>query len=542
MTERARWARGGRLAAAAVALGLIAAACGGSDGSSEDPGSTGTTAAGGQTADACTEDRVGGSLTMGVYSENISMDPTVSAGYGVSGGIELAAVYDRLMRYEPTSGEWVPQMAESLEPNADFTVWTLTLRDGVTFGNGDLVTTEAVVHSIERARADTVRSGIRALARQAGTMAVVDDLTMTFTLPTPWPGFPTVLADEAGMVVNPAVVDSMDPAAFALDPAGAGAGAFEVERFVPGDEIVMTAKDDYWGGPVCIEQLRFVFVPGGAATYEAFGLDELDVALIRDPLVAADVADDGVANFSTLVNMGEAILINAGQGGNPVPTSDVRLRQAVAHAIDPEQLAARAWEGNGLPTSAVLSEPSLYFDGGEGPAYDPAKARALVDEVKAEGAWDGSLRLVCPQRPEFDLALEAMLEAGGFDVALNNTLTIADAITSVRVNGDYDVACWGLDADDPDLWRRLNDNLNSANSRTGYASPEMDAALAALRGAMGIDETKAAMDQVQEVWNATVPAAPVAGVEQVVIYDDDVRGLLPTSKSVVLFSEAYLEG
>lgn len=540
-----RAARTTRWTAAVVGFGLLAAACG--SGSSNSSSSDSTAGAGANPASTsgmsgeCTADKVGGSITMGMHAENAGMDPAVSAGYGVSGGIETAAVFDRLMRWDPNTGGWQPQVAQSLTPNSDFTVWTLKLRDNVKFGNGDPLTTEAVKATIERYRSDQTKSGVRLLAAQAGEMAIVDPLTMTFTLPSPWPGFPTLLSDEAGQVVNPKVVASMDPTAFNANPKGAGVGPYEVERFSPGSEIVLRAKKDYWGGPVCIEQLRFVAMPNPTAKAEAFKLGEMDMVFMRDPRVVAQVRADGVGGFPTLFNMGEAILINNGQKGAQVPTTDVRLRQALGYAINPQMLADRAWEGTGLATTGILAEPSLYFDpASAGPRYDPAEARKLVEQVKA-GGWDGSLRLVCADRPEFDLALQAMLQDVGITVRMDNTLSTADAITKVRVNGDYDIACWGLSADDADLWRRLNDNVGSKTNRVGYVSPEMDVALARLRGAQGVDATKSVMREVQKVWNETMPAVPVAGMEEVVFWNDKVRGLVPTSKAVVLFGDAYLE-
>ena len=94
-------------------------------------GGSGTTEATGTTVaqdDVCTADRVGGSVTFGQLAPVAGLDPTVAFGSGSQGSFELTALFDTLMRYDTTTGEYVPHLAQSLEPNADLTVWTLKLR------------------------------------------------------------------------------------------------------------------------------------------------------------------------------------------------------------------------------------------------------------------------------------------------------------------------------------------------------------------------------------------------------------------------------
>src|SRR5699024_11205337 len=102
--------------------------------------------------------RSGGTLDYATYNSVSSLDPADRQDGGATGGSEMAAIYDLLMRYDPTTddptagdgaGTYVPQLAESLTSNNDDTVWTLTLRDGVTFSDGAPVDADAVVWSID---------------------------------------------------------------------------------------------------------------------------------------------------------------------------------------------------------------------------------------------------------------------------------------------------------------------------------------------------------------------------------------------------------
>lgn len=502
------------------------------------PESAGTEASDG--ADVCTEDRRGGTVTMGMFSPTRGLDPTVALGSGTAGGTELAALYDTLLRYDPATGEYAPHVAESLTPNDDLTEWTLRLRPGIRFGNGDPLTTEAVRFSLERMKAAPVASA--GTVAEITEMEIVDDLTMVFKLAESWGGFPYVLAEDAGNIVNPAVVDAMGAEEFNLYPHGAGVGPFEIERFAVGEEIVLRAKDDYWGGPVCIDTLRFVFVPGSRATYDAFRAGELEIAFLREAPVVADAKAAGVTGYSNVGGAGRVLLVNNGGETTTPPTSDVRVRQAVVLALDLDVLNERIEDGVGLPTSALIPEQSRLYDGLDGPPFDPDRARELVSEAKAAG-WNGEMRFLCGNTPSsiaLSIAVEAMLEAVGMTVTLEN-LTYADLSRRTILDRDYDIACGGMSIFDSSPIARLNQFQSvSPRNGVGYANTEMDAALEALALAATEDDTMAALEDIQRIWNETIPSASLFAVEEFVASVPDVRGLVYSRDTTVMFHDAYV--
>jgi peptide/nickel transport system substrate-binding protein len=524
-----RWAR---LRALAAGLLLAAVACGGTDGDSGGADGGGR----GATGDC---DTPSGTITMGTYAPPPGLDPKVMGGGVIAGGVETAAIFDRLMRYNPETGEFEPQVAESLEPDADHRTWTLVLRTGIQFGNGDPLTAEAVRYSIERLQAEDNATQSRSSVLPIEAIEVVDDRTLTLTLTRRWPGFPAVLADEGGMVVNPAVVESMSAEEFAQNPNGAGVGPYEMERFAPDEEIVLRAKDDYWGGTPCVENLRFVALPQAEDAYDAFRTGELDVALVRNPRVIAEAEDDGVASFVNFQNSGEVVLAN--QHDDELPTVDVRVRQAAAHAIDQEAIDERVNEGTGSPSSGIVGVDAGPFTVTQGLAHDPDRARELVDEAKADG-WDGEVSLICDAgRADQTLTVAAQLEAAGFEVETDITLTVSQLIERVRVDRNYELACWGFNYDASTTWVRLFTAVGPGGP-TGYQSDEMDAALAELQGAATPEQEQAAVEGVQAVWNDEVPSVPLAATPEAILMQDDLDGLVFTSKTVVLFHDAYSAG
>jgi peptide/nickel transport system substrate-binding protein len=528
-------------AAIAVLLMVVGAACGGDDdgggsAAGEENASGGAGGSADSPDDVCEEDRVGGELTFAVYSEARGLDPVVVAGGGTAGMTEAIALYDTLVRYDAETGTFEPQLAESIEPNDDLTEWTLTLRPDATFGNGNPVTAEAVRYSVARHQDPANRASAYQDTLQIAGMEVVDERTLVFTLEEPWGTFPSLLADMPGMVVDPSVVDERGEA-FATDPSGAGAGPYEVTTFRPGEEIVFEAKDDWWGGPVCIERLRFVDIPTEQATYDALELGEVDVAFLREPQIVAEAVDAGFDHHGELVHLGNFLMINSGLN-DPV-AADVRIRQAVAHAVDQSVVDERAAGGAGLPTNTIVADDSPISPGVDGPAADPDQASELVEEAKADG-WDGSISLVCgDSTPDQGITLEAQLEAVGFDVELDQVPT-TDLVQRVFVDHDYELACSGAGVSEASPAVRLERFFGSGNALTGFGDEGFDAALRELKAASSPGEMQVAMEDVQEVWNETVPGVSLSAVENVIAWNDRVHGLRFNQSYSFSFSRAYV--
>lgn len=529
--------RSGRMVAALLAVtALLAAACGDDD--------DGTAADDAPTDDEdevaeCTEDLIGGSVTMGTFSEAAGMDPVVSRGTGVAGGIEAIAFYDTLVRYDVDNDEYVPHLAESLEPDEDYDEWTLTLRDGVTFGNGDPLTAEAVQDSFARHQDPALQSTQFLQAAAVTDMEVVDELTLVFNLDGPWPRFPYLLANLGGMITNPAVVDERGDD-FNTNPEGAGAGPYEIERYEPGDELVLRAKDDYWGGPVCIEQLRFIWIPGADGTYEAFLAGELQIALLRQPQAIARAKEDGVDGFSTIQNAGGMVILNHQSG----PTADLRVRQALAAALDPEVTNERAWDGTGLTGTALIAEGSVLYEGLEGPQPDQERAAELVEEAMADG-WDGSLELLCPTdttAQDVCIAFKAQADAAGMDVTIQSLAT-QDLINQVLFDRNFEASQFGANIADAEPWIRLGSYLDSESfvNSGGYENADMDEALDELRAAPDADARKEAIAEIQAIWNETIPNLVYAPVEEFLAIDDSIKGLKLSQDSQIHFDSAYIE-
>ena len=492
----------------------------------------------------CTTDRIGGSVTHATLLAPRGLDPVGQPGAAGSGGTEIQALFDTLVTYDVESQSYEPHVAESLSPNDDFSVWTVTLRDGVRYGNGDPLSAEDVKQSVERHQSPQNTQVSRGEAQTIVSMEVLDPLTLQFTLDGPYPDFPHVLATDIGMVTNPRVVAELGAEQFALNPQGAGVGPYELVKYAPGEEIVMSAKADYWGGPVCIETLRFISIQGAESTLDALRTGEVDVALLREPPAIARAREEGLGTLPTLYNYGEGVVMNSAPGR---PTSDDRLRRAIVAAIDPDAINARVFNGTALATSALIHEdtPGLY-SGVQGPAYDPELARKLVEEAKESG-WNGSLRLLAdnsPIRINEAIAVEAVLESVGFDVELDTDKSLTEVLGTVASDRDYDLVIWGPNYTDEGMWALMNRQLNSQSMSNyyGYSDTRMDEALTDLRTASSVDEKKKIVARMQQIFNESPVIANIAAYEEDNIHSTRIGGLLLTRGSVLRYDKAFVAG
>lgn len=554
---------GRKLLLVVLCTALLAAACGDDSDEPTASGDDSTTGAPSQPADGGEPQR-GGIVAMGMFAQSAGLDPVIQSGTGVAGGIELAALYDTLMRYNPETAEFEPRIAESLEPNGDFTQWTLRLRSGVRFSDGTPFDSSAVVTNLQRHIEK--RSRTANLVTPIVDYQTPDDLTVVFTLQFPWSGFPYALASAPGMIVNPKAIETLGDD-LATNPVGAGAGPFVFESFRPGEAVVLKRNPDYWGGEVYLDGIRFVHITGGPATYEALSTGDLDAAFLRDAATIARAKRDGVDGYEAVYSAGETMLMNNGvkvtcQGGQPAPAcdgqadgvqvatspplSDVRLRRAVAAAIDLDVVNERVYGGHAKASSDLIWRDSIWYSGIEGPQYDLDEAKRLVEEVKAEGEWDGTIRVSCHNgNPEWGTAVATLLQIAGFTPQVIDQRDVQQNIADVIVRKDFDLACFGTTISDEEPFFALNRDFNSALSGNagnygGYENAEVDRALAEGRAAADSEGKQRAIDTIARAYVEDVPLLVMGASTEFVAFSDDLRGVEPTVGTLVLFDKAWL--
>lgn len=475
----------------------------------------------------------GGTLRIADYAEARSLSPAVTYATGASGGSALAAVYDVLMRYDTAAKKYEPQLAKSLRSSADLKTWTLKLRDGVKFSDGTPLDADAVTASLawyqKNKGADTAL-----LAPNVAKTEATDDSTVVFTLRSPWATFPAMLAQAPGMIVAPAAY-----AGKTFEPIGAG--PFVLDRYAPQEEMVLKANKGYFKGKPHLDAIRFTWPQSDRTKLESLEDGTVDLTYMRSPDVVDEAVKAGHPGELTLTGLGNMVVINTREGR---PGADLRVRKAMALALDPELDTERAYDGKGLPGKEIFPPESRLHSDVKPTGVDLDQAKKLLAEAKEDG-YDGTVSYMDGTDPVSrakGVVTKAMLERVGFTVKLDLVSSIADRTSKTYVEHDFDLSRGAASISESDPYHRLQSVLNSTSygNPGGYANPEMDALLVRLQAADSDAATQKILDEVQTLFNEDVPLVNLGASAAFTAWGKNVHGVVPTDEYMALFGEAWI--
>ncbi|WP_109465816.1 ABC transporter substrate-binding protein [Albibacillus kandeliae] len=326
------------------------------------------------------------SLTVAVQLEPPHLDPT-SAAAGAIDTVTYANIFEGLTRFA-SDGSVIPGLAESWDISEDGLTYTFHLHDGVKFHDGTTMDGEDVKFSLDRARADDSVNAQKALFAGIDTVEVVDPLTVKVTLKQPNGSFLFNMAWGDAVIVAPESIENIKTTPI-------GTGAFKFVSWTQGDSIQMEKNPDYWGTPASIDKATFKFISDPTAAFAAMMAEDIDVfagfpAPENLPQFEAD------PRFQVLIGNteGETILsIN----NKEKPFDDIRVREAVAHAIDRQAIIDGAMFGYGTPIGTFFAPHNpAYVDLTSLSEYDPEKSKALLAEAGLADGFSTTLYLPPP--------------------------------------------------------------------------------------------------------------------------------------------------
>ena len=356
-------------------------------------------------------------LSIGIQSQTAGpLDPHVSTATGDK--IVFAMLFNGLVRFKPGSmnpGDIEPDLAESWTVSDDGLVWTFTLRDNVTFhGDFGTVTAEDVVFSLQRA-ADPDISSVSSDYAAFEMIEALDSETIRITLSEPMPSVLGVLANyHGGMIVSKAAVEALGEG-FNARPIGTGPFAFA--EMHQGEFIRLVANEDYFRGAPKLESVTYRFVPSASGRELAFQNGELDLFTgTREDSWIERMRAAGTQIDVIQPSQMRTLHLNR----NIEPLDDIRVRQAIAHAVNRAELVA--FVGPQVAREAVAPVPNGYLGHAEETEvlpHDLDRARSLLAEA---GYPDGiTIPVAITESASLNLSmqvLQAQLAQAGITVEL----------------------------------------------------------------------------------------------------------------------------
>jgi peptide/nickel transport system substrate-binding protein len=402
-----------------------------------------------------TEEAVyGGTVTIGLESEATGLRPWEDACSSPCYHV-MRSIYDPLME-QVGEGGYGPFLAESLESNEDFTVWTMTLRPDVTFHNGTPLTAQTIADMFPLQQAGSAGSSAIAAANLTA-VAAIDELTVEYTLSAPTVAFPASLSGAPmGFPFDPAAA-AADSAGYSINPIGTG--PFVMSSRDIDNETIVERNPDYWYVDTDGNQLPF--------------LDSISFRPIPDEGTRLDALLSGTTNAMMSLRQGTirdareatGIELIEFQGNNTgggmfntalAPYDDVRVRSGLLHMNDQERvIEALGGAGISLPTTQFFSSDNVWWTQEAADAYktfDFEAGRAFLQEyvddpARSDGKAPGEkidVELSCPPDPTLIAAMQVLEQVWSGSELVNVTLTQFDQATHINnaVSDVHKAHCW----------------------------------------------------------------------------------------------------
>lgn len=355
-------------------------------------------------------------LSIGMNAQSAGpLDPHISTATGDK--IAFAMMFNGLVRFKPGTtnpSEIEPDLAESWTTSDDGLVWTFALRDGVTFHGdyGDL-TAEDVAYSLQRAANPDV-SSVSSDYAAFESIEALDEKTVRITLSNTIPSVLGVLANyHGGMIVSKAAVEELGEG-FSSQPVGTG--PFEFAELNEGESLKLVANEDYFRGAPQLESVTYRYVPSGSGRELAFQNGELDLFYgTREDSWAERMAESGAQ--IDVFEPGQMRTLHLNQ--NIEPLGDIRVRRAIAHAINREELVA--FVGSVVARESVSPVPTGYMGHSSNTgmlSHDLDRARELLVEagypngftlpvaITESAALNTAMQIVQAQLAKVDIVVE----------------------------------------------------------------------------------------------------------------------------------------
>jgi len=371
----------------------------------------------------------GGKVTVGMQLEPPMLDPTGGAAAAID-EVVYANVFEGLTRFAP-DGSIKPALAKSWTISDDGLSYTFALHEGVRYHDGTGFDAEDVKFSLDRARAEGSTNAQKALYVAIASVEALDPATVEITLSQPTGALLFNLAWGDAVIVAPE-----SAAGNATNPVGTG--PFKFGQWVKGDRVEIVKNPDYWGEPARLDGATFKFISDPSAAFAAMMAGDID-AFPGFP--APEILDQLKADprFDVVVGSTEGETILSTNNKRP-PFDDLKVRKAIAHAIDRRALIDGAMFGYGTPIGSHFApHHPAYVDLTGQSAYDPEMARQLLAEAGHPDGFKASLKLPPPSyaRRGGEI-IAAQLRAVGIELEISN-LEWAQWLEQVFKGKDYDL-------------------------------------------------------------------------------------------------------
>jgi peptide/nickel transport system substrate-binding protein len=481
---------------------------------------------------ACGRDPALETLNYGLTLSPTGIDPHLNA--SVELGIPLSSVYDTLVYRDPESGAFVPGLASGWSISADQLTYTFTLRDDVTFHDGEPFDAESVKANIDYVLdPDHNSQKAAAMLGPLSEVRVLGPDEVAFVLERPF----TPLLDSLSQVylgmASPTALAAWGPGEYQFHQVGSG--PYRFVEYLPDDHLTLERNPAYDWAPTIyraseaeIETITFRFYedpPTRALALESGAVD-----------IIGELPPTDVGRLERKVEFAVQRVEIPGQplqflfNTQLPPTDDLRVREALVLAVDRNAIVGTVFGGYSPTAGGPLA--GAIFDDVDQPAlpgFDPERARSLLVEAGWGPGPDSrplELKLVAPNwgsNPEVAQLVAAAWESIGAQVTLEVAAGFGP-LTQARAEGDYHAIGMNSFGTDPDLLRAFFDSRGFFNW-SGVQDPVLDDLLTQASAEPGFDARTELYSEVARLVSEQWLILPVRDYVNLVGHSQRVDGL-----------------
>ncbi|KQT82769.1 ABC transporter substrate-binding protein [Aurantimonas sp. Leaf443] len=474
----------------------------------------GTTLLGRATAALAAEPVRGGHLKIAGWTSSTAdtLDPAKAS--NSTDYTRCCSVYNRLT-YIDGSGQATMELAESIE-SSDAKVWTVKLRQGVTFHDGKSLTAKDVVFSLKRHLDPAVGSKVNAIAKQIAEVKAVDDTTAEITLGAPNADLPTILALHHFMIVADGTTD------FAK---GNGTGPFKIREFQPGTRSVVERNEHYWkaNGPY-LDSFEFFAIMDETARRNALLSGDIHLAANLNPRSMRALENDPAAQLF-VTKLGTYTDLNIRL--DTAPGDKAGVAEGFKYLINRETIQKSVLRGLAeIANDHPIPSWNPYFNAElKQREFDPERAKSLFQKA---GVLGQEIHVTASEAASSSLDYAAVLQQAAGQIGLN---MVIDRVPSDGYWSNHwikDPIHFGnLNArPTPDILFSLLYQSEAAWNESGYKSERFDSMLMEARGLLDQAKRKEIYGEMQAmIHNDAGTVIPV--------FQSNVDGVSPKLKGLV---------
>ena len=467
------------------------------------------------------------SLTLGVQLEPPNLDPTSGAAAAIK-EVTFPTLYEGLVKLGP-GGVVEPLLASGWSLSADGLTYRFHLRQGVRFHDGAPFDAETVKFTLDRARSAGSTNSQKSRFAVIDQVSVIDPYTVDVRLKRRYGSFLQVLGWGDSVMVSPGSV-----ATDAVRPIGTGPFRFDAWR--RGDSLSLIRNPDYWGRPARLARVSFKFIADPTAAMAALSAGDVDgFSAFPAPEAVSRLKAD--PRFTVKIGPSEAETLVA-LNNRRAPLNDVRVRQALAMAIDRRAIIDAAMFGYGQPIGSHYPPQNPgYVDLTGLYPHDPAKARALLATAGYPQGFTLTLKLPPPAYARrAGEVVAAQLAEAGVKVRIE-PVEWAQWLAQVYGRHDFDMTIVAhVEPMDYDIYARDDYYF-------GYSNPRYKALLAQLDDSLDPARRNALLGEMQRTLATDAANLFLFEYPSIGVWDSRVKGLwAPTPVGVTDLSQAYVEG